>query len=84
MDFSDALRALRAGHRVTRTSWIEPGKYLYWVPSGEVRTPDGLVRDFVGYAVFVRPGKGARGTAEPVLPSFDGLAGEDWEIVEDG
>ncbi|MFF0445901.1 MW1434 family type I TA system toxin [Streptomyces sp. NPDC004609] len=83
MDFSEALRAIKAGARVTRTSWVEPGKYVYWEPSREVRTPDGAVRDLVGHAVFVRPHKGSRGVAEPWLPTFDGMAGDDWAVVEE-
>jgi hypothetical protein len=83
MDYSDALQAMKSGNRVTRTSWIEPGKYVYWMPPSEVRTPTGAVMDLVGYPVFVRPDKGERGVAEPCLPTFDGLAGNDWVIVDD-
>ncbi|MFF6973366.1 Thoeris anti-defense Tad2 family protein [Streptomyces tsukubensis] len=84
MDYSEALRALKSGCCITRASWLEPGKYVYWVPPSSKRTPDGEVRDFVGYAVFVRPHKGERGGAEPWLPSFDALNADDWEIVDFG
>ncbi|WP_406402034.1 MW1434 family type I TA system toxin [Streptomyces uncialis] len=82
MEFSEALRAMKLGACITRTSWIEPGKYVYWLPATTVRTPDGLIRDFVGHAVFVRPHKGDSGVAEPWLPSFDALAGDDWAVVD--
>jgi hypothetical protein len=82
MDFSEALRAMKDdGVCVTRASWVEPGKYVYWVPASTVRTPDGVVRDLVGYGVFVRPHKGQRGVAEPWLPSFDALHADDWTVV---
>jgi hypothetical protein len=82
MDFSDALRAMKAGRRVARSSWIEPGKYVYWVPPTQTTTPDGKVCDLVGYALFFRPHKGPRGTVEPWLPTFDGAAADDWYDVD--
>lgn len=84
MDYSDALRAMKTGQRIARRSWIEPGKYVYWVPPGQTTTPDGIARDLVGHALFFRPHKGERGMVEPWLPSFDAQAGCDWYVVTDG
>lgn len=83
MDFSDALRVMKAGQRVSRRGWIEPGKYIYWVGASTVRTPDGQVVEQPAHALFFRPHKGEAGQAEPWLPSFDALAAEDWYVVED-
>lgn len=83
MDFSQALRAMKDGHRVSRKGWTEPGKYVYWVPESTVRTPDGLPRRLVAHALFFRPHKGPDGTVEPWLPSFDAQAADDWYVVEE-
>ncbi|NBM18508.1 MW1434 family type I TA system toxin [Streptomyces sp. GC420] len=83
MDYSEALRAIKDGRRVARRSWIEPGKYIYWVPASETTTPDGEVRDLVGHAMFFRPQKSPRGAVEPWLPSFDAQSGDDWYDVDE-
>ncbi|MBR7673562.1 Thoeris anti-defense Tad2 family protein [Streptomyces daliensis] len=78
MDYSDALRVIKAGGRVARRSWVEPGKYIFWTPAATVETPDGRCVERVGHALFFRPFKGENGQVEPWLPSFDAQAGEDW------
>lgn len=75
MDYSEALGALKAGRRISRRSWIEPGKYVYWVPGSTITTPDGATRTLVAHALFVRPHKDS---AEPWLPSFDAQSADDW------
>ena len=77
MDFPDALRHIKAGGRVARRSWIEPGKYIYWVPASTTVTPDGQTVELAGHALFFRPHKGERGLAEPWVPLPDALAATD-------
>ncbi|WP_165988438.1 MW1434 family type I TA system toxin [Streptomyces sp. YIM 98790] len=79
MNYSEALSALKAGRRIARRSWIEPGKWVSWKPAEEVTAPDGRVFTQVAHALFWRPNKG---TTEPWLPSFDAQAGDDWYDVD--
>lgn len=83
MDFSDALRAMKEGHRVSRASWKEPGKYIYRVPPHETTLPDGTTVEQSATYLFYRPAKGDHGLVEPYAPLPDALEGEDWYIVEE-
>ncbi|MEU2086864.1 MW1434 family type I TA system toxin [Streptomyces albus] len=83
MDFSDALRAMKTGHRVARSSWLEPGKYVYRVPPQDTTLPDGTrVRQSATY-LFYRPAKGPGGLVEPYAPLPDALEAGDWYVVDE-
>lgn len=80
MRFGDALKEMQDdGAAISRESWLEPNKYVYWVPEEVITAPDGSQRNLVAHARFVRPHKN---TVEPWLPSFDALAADDWFTVD--
>ncbi|MEV0263889.1 hypothetical protein AB0I49_21470 [Streptomyces sp. NPDC050617] len=86
MDFSDALRALKAGRCMARGSWVEPGKYIYRVPAN-TSLEDGSSAEHSATHLFYRPAKGARGLVEPYTPLPytplpDALEAGDWYLVE--
>ncbi len=82
MDFSDALRAMKAGRCVARGSWLEPGKYIYRVPPANTSLPDGSCVEQSATYLFYRPAKGVRGLVEPYAPLPDALEADDWYPVE--
>lgn len=84
MDYSEALRIIKAGGRVSRRSWIEPGKFVYWVPASETTLPDGTVVERSAEALFYRPAKGARqiGLVESYSPASDAQVAEDWFDID--
>ncbi|MCF6524997.1 hypothetical protein [Streptomyces sp. JJ36] len=84
MDYSEALRRIRAGGRVSRRSWIQPGKYVYWVQPSETTLPDGSPVELAGHALFYRPAKGARGIGqvEPYYAGPDAQGADDWYDVD--
>jgi hypothetical protein len=84
MDYSDALRLIRNGGRVARSSWVEPGKYIYWVGQSQTTLPDGSPVELAGHPLFYRPAKGDRGLGlvEPYAPGPDAQSADDWYEVE--
>lgn len=81
MDFSDALRAMKAGARVSRSSWKEPGKYIYRVEPRETTLPNGQKVEHSAEYLFYRPAKGDHGLVEPYAPLPDALETDDWYVV---
>jgi hypothetical protein len=84
MDYSEALRVIKAGGRVSRRSWIEPGKYVYWVAASETTLPDGTPVERSAEALFYRPGKGERqiGLVESYSPASDAQVADDWYDID--
>ncbi|WP_344632003.1 Thoeris anti-defense Tad2 family protein [Streptomyces glaucosporus] len=81
MDFSAALELLRAGRRMARRSWIQPGKYVYLEPESVCVSPDGRSRTLAAHLRFVT----ADGTVQVgVQPSHAGLLADDWYDVDAG
>lgn len=89
MDFGDAIRALKAGKRVTRTGWSSKGMWLCLmssttIPEGMVNTRTrafGVTGDLhVGAYIVLWA---ADGTWQPgwVCSQADMLA-EDWHMLE--
>lgn len=86
MDFSQALAAVKAGRRVTRTGWNGPGQWVALSPGFELdagRIFSAPVRDHVGdgtgrfapYLIICN----AQGVFVPWLASQGDLLADDWE-----
>ena len=74
MDFSDALRQLKAGKRLARAGWNGKGMYIHispadWLPSG------------IQYDAYLRM-KTVQKSYVPWVASQTDILAEDWEIVE--
>ncbi|HEX5569526.1 MAG TPA: MW1434 family type I TA system toxin [Streptomyces sp.] len=79
MDFSMALELLKAGHRMARRSWIQPGKYVYLEPESTCVSPDDRTRTLTAHLRFVT----ADGSVQVgVQPSHAGLLADDWYDVD--
>lgn len=88
MDFSNALKGLRAGHSVARDGWNGKGMYLYLVPenryppttsAGEAiaaKHEDGKVP----YGAYIAM-KTAQDNVVPWLASQTDILADDWELV---
>lgn len=79
------MRMVKKGRRISRASWREPGKYIYWAPAGETTLPDGRTVALLAHALFYRPTKGEHphGQVEPWQASADAMAGADWYVVDE-
>jgi hypothetical protein len=85
MDFSDALRAIKAGHLVRRDGWNGKGMEVFLVPGSTFivnRAPLNRVYP-EGAEVTYQPHidmKTEGGTIVPWLASQTDVLAEDWEI----
>lgn len=71
MDFGEALRSLRAGHRVTRTGWNGAGQHL------ELQHPDEHSKMTLPY-IFITTVHGDR---VPWLASQTDMLAYDWQVA---
>lgn len=87
MDFSDALRAIKAGGRVMREGWNGKGMFIFLVNGSRFtvnREPllsimgEGTVVDYHAHIDM----KTAQGYVVPWLASQADLLSDDWMIVE--
>lgn len=85
MDFSDALKALKDGKKITNTGWNGPGQYLYYVPANSYPTITDIAKEEFGemaaYGAYIAI-KTTQGIVNPWVPSTGDLFSEAWEIVE--
>ncbi len=86
MDFSDALRHLKNGYRITREGWNGKDMFLYLVPGSQFEVnrppllgiyPEGTVVDYAPHIDM----KTAQGYCVPWLASQSDLMAGDWETV---
>jgi hypothetical protein len=86
MDFSEALRSLRAGERVQRKGWNGKGMFIFLVPGSTFtvnRSPllgiyrAGTTIDYLPHVDM----KTADGNVVPWVCSQADLMAEDWRIV---
>lgn len=86
MDFSEALKHLKAGNKVARSGWNGKGMFLYYVKGStfEVNRPpltelyaEGTVVDYHGHIDM----KTAQGYMVPWTASQADLLADDWEVV---
>lgn len=90
MNFGEALIALKAGHRVTRTGWNGTGMWLILVPGSTITVsadrPLGTAApELVGQEIAYQPHidmKTAQGSVVPWLASQSDLLAEDWKVVD--
>jgi hypothetical protein len=68
MDFSEALKALKAGQKVARSGWNGPNQYI------EMQRPDAHSKMSLPY-IFIST---VQGDLVPWLPSQTDLLAEDW------
>jgi hypothetical protein len=72
MDFSDALRRLKAGQRMSRINWNGPNQWIM------LQTPDENSKMSLPY-LFIRT---VSGQLVPWLASQTDLLAEDWYVVD--
>lgn len=86
MDFSQALAALKAGSRITRTGWNGRGIFLYLVPGSTFAVsrapllgiyPEGTEVRYLPHVDM----RTAGGSCVPWLASQLDLLADDWELV---
>ena len=70
-DFGEALKELKAGHKVTRGGWNGPGQYL------ELQVPDENSKMTLPY-IYIST---VKGDLVPWLPSQTDMLADDWELV---
>ena len=86
MDFSNALKALKLGEKVSRSGWNGKGMFLYLVPGSDfkVNRPPllGIYDEGTGieYRAHIDM-KTADGSCVPWVASQTDLLADDWEIV---
>ena len=71
MDFSNALKALKAGHQVARSGWNGKGMWL------KLQVPDAHSMMTLPYIYMYT----AQGDLVPWLASQTDVLAEDWELV---
>lgn len=89
VDFGDALRALKAGKRVSRTGWNGAGMFAYLVPAASYPVQTGAAKAHFGdgamvpYRAYLAL-KTTRGDVATWAPSCSDVLANDWIILEDG
>lgn len=86
MNFGQALEALKAGERVSRSGWNGKGMFLFLVPGStfQVSRPPLLGPYPEGTTINYRPHidmKDAEGKVVPWLASQTDLLADDWGVV---
>ncbi len=78
MDFGDAIRALKNGHKVTREGWNGKGMWL------ELQVPDAHSKMTLPYIYLNYPSdaKTTPGARVPWLASQTDVLAEDWIIFD--
>lgn len=90
-DFGEAIRALKAGHKVARAGWNGKGMFLYYVPPGEYPARTEIAKaewgdsnkgegGMVPYQAYIAM-KTVQGTVVPWLASQTDMLAEDWQLV---
>jgi hypothetical protein len=90
LDFSDALHALKDGHRVTRTGWNGSGQWVAMSPGFQL-SEDRVFSEPIRHALVAagEPGdflpylmlRNAQGSYAPWAPSHGDLFAIDWQVV---
>jgi hypothetical protein len=89
MDFSDALKEIKNGSRVSRDGWNGKSMFIFLVPGSTFTVnrppllgiyPAGTQIDYHGHIDM----KTAQGYIVPWLASQADLLAEDWDIAVDG
>lgn len=86
MDFSDALKAIKAGKRVARSGWNGKNMFVFLVPGSNFKVNREPLLSILGEGTEVtyRPHidmRAADGTIVPWLASQTDIMADDWEVV---
>lgn len=86
MDFSDALREIKSGRRLTRRGWNADGQFVFHVPGSrfEVSRPPLLGIYEAGATIDYHDHidlRTARGEIVPWTPTLGDLFATDWEVA---
>jgi len=89
MNFSEALEALKDGHRITRSGWNGVGQWLILVPGSTItvsadRPLGQAAPEMVGRAVEYRPHIDIKTVDDELVPwiaSQTDLLAEDWQAL---
>lgn len=86
MNFSEALTAIKTGHRVARSGWNGKGMFLFLVPGSVFKVNREPLLSILGEGTEVQyhghiDMKTAQGYIVPWLASQTDLLADDWEIV---
>lgn len=87
-DFGQALRYLKAGHRVARLGWNGAGMFLYYVPGASYPAQRNAMATMVGvfpddmvpYQPYIAM-KTANDTVVPWLASQSDMLAHDWIVL---
>ena len=86
MDFSNALNAIKLGHRVFRTGWNGKGMFIFLVPGSHFKVDREPLRSVLGEGTEVDyhghiDMKTAQGNIVPWVASQVDLLANDWELL---
>lgn len=87
-DFGQAIKYMKAGHRVARLGWNGKGMFLYYVPEAKYpaqRNTHGTMvgifpDDLVPYQAYIAM-KTAQDTVVPWLASQSDMLADDWIVL---
>lgn len=87
MDFADALKQIKAGHRVRRSGWNGKGMFIFLVPGSVFKVNREPLLSILGEGTTVTyhghiDMMTAQGYVVPWLASQADLLDEDWEVIE--
>jgi hypothetical protein len=91
IDFSEALKAVKAGEKIARQGWNAQNQFVYHVPAAEYPASTDIAKDtfntpnnsdpvMVPYTAYLAI-KTVQGTVAPWLASQTDMLSEDWFIV---
>lgn len=86
MDFGDALRYLKTGHKLARKGWNGLGMFVYYVPAANYPAQTGVAKAYFGehslvpYNAYLAI-RTVSGTVSTWVPSINDCLAEDWQFV---
>lgn len=78
MDFSDALRNVKAGSKIARKGWNGKGMWVACEPVVNKVTNNGVTAKISHPLLLI---KNANGTFATWVPSITDIFAEDWEVL---
>lgn len=85
MNFSEALREVKEGKKITREGWNGKGMFIYYIPANSYPAQTEIAKSIFGetvpYTAYLAI-KSVNNTVTPWLASQTDLLAEDWKIAE--
>ena len=83
MNFGQALEALKAGQKVSRSGWNGKGMFVYLVPAASYLAQTGVAKQYFGEGSFVPYNaylaiKNVDESVSTWVPSVNDVLAEDW------